>query len=69
MQLKVGDELLVQGRRENILRVMNTAGLKLKAEVKFSEADLLASDTGLVRSDPAAALAPDRAEPEAPAVP
>jgi di/tricarboxylate transporter len=47
MQLKAGDELLVQGGRENILKVMNTAGLKLKAEVKFSEADLLAYDTGL----------------------
>jgi di/tricarboxylate transporter len=47
IQLKEDDELLVQGGRENILKVMNTAGLKLKAEVKFSEADLLASDTGL----------------------
>jgi di/tricarboxylate transporter len=46
-QLLADDELLVQGRRENILKIMNTAGLKLKAEVKLSEADLLTQDTGL----------------------
>jgi di/tricarboxylate transporter len=46
-QLMADDELLVQGGRENILKIMNTAGLKLKAEVKLSEADLLTQDTGL----------------------
>jgi di/tricarboxylate transporter len=46
-QLLADDELLVQGRRENILKIMNTAGLKLKADVKLSEADLLTQDTGL----------------------
>jgi di/tricarboxylate transporter len=47
LQLMADDELLVQGGRENILKIMNTAGLKLKAEVKLSEADLLTQDTGL----------------------
>lgn len=47
IQLMADDELLVEGGRENILKIMNTAGLKLKAEVKFSEADLLGNDTGL----------------------
>ena len=47
IQLKADDELLVQGGRENILKIMNTAGLKLKADVQFSEADFLTTDTGL----------------------
>jgi di/tricarboxylate transporter len=47
LQLMADDELLVQGGRENILKIMNTAGLKLKSEVKLSEADLLTQDTGL----------------------
>jgi di/tricarboxylate transporter len=47
LQLQERDELLVQGKQENILKVMNTAGLKLKAEVKFSQADLQAQNAGL----------------------
>ena len=47
LQLEAGDELLVQGNQENILKVMSTAGLKLKAEVSFSQADLQAANTGL----------------------
>jgi di/tricarboxylate transporter len=47
LQLEARDELLVQGNQENILKVMNTAGLKLKAEVKFSQADLQAQNTSL----------------------
>jgi di/tricarboxylate transporter len=47
LQLEAHDELLVQGKQEDILKVMNTAGLKLKAEVKFSQADLQAQNTDL----------------------
>jgi di/tricarboxylate transporter len=47
IMLEAQDELLVQGNQENILKVMNTAGLKLKAEIKFSQADLQAQNAGL----------------------
>jgi di/tricarboxylate transporter len=47
LQLEAQDELLVQGNQENILKVMNTAGLKLKADVKLSQADLQAQNIGL----------------------
>ena len=43
-KLKKGDVLLVEGERENILRVKDTSGVKIRADVKFSLSDLQTED-------------------------
>jgi di/tricarboxylate transporter len=46
--LMSGDVLLVEGVREEILKVKQTAGVSIKADVKFSDPDLEAEETELV---------------------
>jgi di/tricarboxylate transporter len=46
--LEEGDVLLVQGRREDILRVKDVAGIGIKADVELSDPDLRGEDVGLV---------------------
>lgn len=46
--LAAGDVLLVEGGREQILKIKQTAGVSIKADVKFSDPDLQAEDTQLV---------------------
>jgi di/tricarboxylate transporter len=46
--LMSGDVLLVEGVREEILKVKQTAGVSIKADVKFSDPDLEAKETELV---------------------
>jgi di/tricarboxylate transporter len=48
IQLMSGDVLLVEGVREEILKVKQTAGVSIKADVKFSDPDLEAEETELV---------------------
>lgn len=48
--LMVGDVLLVEGRREEILKVKNTVGVDIKAEVKFSDPHIQTQDTRLVEA-------------------
>ncbi|MBN1430607.1 MAG: SLC13 family permease [Anaerolineae bacterium] len=45
--LQAGDALLVEGRREDILKIKDTAGLILQADVDFSDPDLQNNDTQL----------------------
>ena len=47
-RLKKGDVLLVEGERENILRVKKTAGIDIKADVELSDPDLQTEDIGLI---------------------
>jgi di/tricarboxylate transporter len=46
-RLELGDELLVQGRREHILKVKDTAGIDIKADVRLSDPSLQTNETGL----------------------
>ncbi|MBA2564523.1 MAG: SLC13 family permease [Gemmatimonadetes bacterium] len=46
--LEAGDVLLVEGAREDVLRVKDTAGIDIKADVKFASPDLQAGDSQLV---------------------
>lgn len=50
LRLQAGDVLLVEGGREDILKVKTTAGIDIKAEVRFSDPDLEAKDTRLVEA-------------------
>jgi di/tricarboxylate transporter len=47
-RLREGDVLLVEGARENILRVKEVSGIKIKADVQLSDPDLQTADVGLI---------------------
>jgi di/tricarboxylate transporter len=46
-RLEAGDVLLVEGRREQILKVKDTAGIDIKADVLLSDPSLQTNETGL----------------------
>jgi di/tricarboxylate transporter len=48
--LQENDVLLVEGVREQILKIKNTSGIDIKADVKFSDPDLQVEDTRLVEA-------------------
>lgn len=48
--LKAGDVLLVQGSQEDILKVKDTGGMEIKADVKLSDPDLLDSESALAEA-------------------
>jgi di/tricarboxylate transporter len=48
--IEQGDVLLVEGQRDNILKVKDTAGISIKADVKLSDPDLEAEDIHLVEA-------------------
>jgi di/tricarboxylate transporter len=48
--LRVGDVLLVQGSQEDILKVKDTGGMEIKADVKLSDPDLLDSESALAEA-------------------
>ena len=50
LQLQERDVLLVEGGREQILKIKNTGGIDIKADVKFSDPDLQVEDTRLVEA-------------------
>ena len=45
--LQAGDVLLVEGARENVLRVKETAGIDIRPEIKFSGPDVETEDVAL----------------------
>lgn len=49
-RLQPRDVLLVEGRRDEVLKVKDTAGIEIHPEVKFSDPDLQAGDTRLVEA-------------------
>jgi len=48
--LKTDDVLLVQGSQEDILKVKDTGGMEIKADVKLSDPDLLDTDSALAEA-------------------
>ena len=50
MALKAGDILLVEGARENVLKVKDTAGIEIKADVELSDPTLRTEDAALVEA-------------------
>jgi di/tricarboxylate transporter len=50
MTLQAGDVLLVEGPREEILKVKDTAGIEIKADVKLSDPNLRTEDMALVEA-------------------
>jgi di/tricarboxylate transporter len=46
-RLQAGDVLLVEGARENVLRVKETAGIDIRPEIKFSGPDVETEDVAL----------------------
>jgi di/tricarboxylate transporter len=50
MTLQAGDVLLVEGARENVLKVKDTAGIEIKADVKLSDPLLRTEDAALVEA-------------------
>lgn len=46
-RVETGDVLLVEGRREEILKIKDTSGIELKADVKLSDPNLQREDTAL----------------------
>lgn len=50
MIMQAGDVLLVEGPREDILKVKDTAGIEIKADVKLSDPNLRSEDTALVEA-------------------
>ena len=48
--LQAGDVLLVEGPREEVLKVKDTAGIEIKPEVKLSDPNLSDGDTSLVEA-------------------
>lgn len=50
LRLQENDVLLVEGGREQILKIKNTSGIDIKADVKFSDPDLQAEDSLLVEA-------------------
>ena len=50
MRLRAGDVLLVEGAREHVLQVKDTAGIEIRPEVTLSDPDLKTEDTSLVEA-------------------
>ncbi len=50
MVVQAGDVLLVEGPREDVLKVKDTAGIEIKADVKLSDPNLRSEDTALVEA-------------------
>jgi len=50
LELQQGDLLLVEGNQEDIVKIKDTEGLEIKADVKFSDRDLEAGEMGLVEA-------------------
>ncbi len=50
MKLQAGDVLLVEGAREEVLKVKDTAGIEIKPAVKLSDPNLRSEDTTLVEA-------------------
>lgn len=50
LRLQPGDVLLVEGRREEILKVKDVAGIDIKPDVKLSDPDLQSADVRLVEA-------------------
>ncbi|MGH7944365.1 MAG: SLC13 family permease, partial [Opitutaceae bacterium] len=50
MRLRAGDVLLVEGAREHVLQVKDTAGIEIRPEVTLSDPDLRTEDTSLVEA-------------------
>jgi len=48
LRLDEGDVMLVEGIRDDILKVKDTAGIDIKADVKLSDPDLQTEEVGLV---------------------
>jgi di/tricarboxylate transporter len=50
MIVEAGDVLLVEGPRADVLKVKDTAGIEIKADVKLSDPSLRSEDTALVEA-------------------
>lgn len=50
MTLQAGDVLLVEGAQEEVLRIKDTAGIEIKADLKLSDPNLRSEDTALVEA-------------------
>ena len=50
MKLRAGDVLLVEGAREHVLQVKDTAGIEIRPDVTLSDPDLRTEDTTLVEA-------------------
>ena len=50
MILQAGDVLLVEGAQEEVLKIKDTAGVEIKADVKLSDPGLSSEDTALVEA-------------------
>ena len=50
MRLRAGDVLLVEGAREHVLQVKDTAGIEIRPDVALSDPDLRTEDTTLVEA-------------------
>ena len=50
LALRAGDVLLVEGARENVLQVKDTAGIEIRPDVVLSDPDLSVEDTTLVEA-------------------
>jgi len=50
MKLEAGDVLLVEGDREDVLKVKDTAGIEIKPDVTLSDPNLRNEDTALVEA-------------------
>lgn len=50
LSLEDGDVLLVEGHRDEILKIKNTAGIDIKADIKLSDSSLQSEDIRLVEA-------------------
>jgi di/tricarboxylate transporter len=50
MRLEVGDVLLVEGSREEVLKIKDVAGIDIKADVKLSDPSLQSEDVAIVEA-------------------
>jgi di/tricarboxylate transporter len=50
LRLEAGDELLVEGARDEILRIKNKAGIDIKADARISDPGLQTNDVGIVEA-------------------
>lgn len=50
MCIRAGDVLLVEGARQDVLKVKDTAGIEIRPDVKLSDPDLRSEDTNLVEA-------------------
>jgi di/tricarboxylate transporter len=50
MRIRAGDVLLVEGAREHVLQVKDTAGIDIRSDFQLSDPDLRTEDTSLVEA-------------------